>query len=99
MDQERIAQLLHQASFTDCARDQIRNILDELLQAIPLQKSHKDRCGLTERQIADRLFTDTIREDPRRLCSLFPVFALLCGERGKAKLPEIDWSVMCRHAQ
>lgn len=109
MQQSRILELLQEASTTT---DKTRrdNILIELQEAAPVPniphepanllqleyKYQKGRCDEI-RQMILRIFVNTLIECPEHLPTLFPFFALCCGDRKEgAMCADIEWSLLAK---
>lgn len=91
MDQEEIKRLLHAASFHDCCAQQRQEILDKFLEAIPVDERRHDKSGERDRAFIKRLYGEIAGTMPSLFPYLFPVFAVLCGERSVKGFAEIDW--------
>ena len=92
MDQKRIMELLQEAAQI---KNPIDNRFNEIGAELGSQVAHrrKDR----HEGIVHGLFFDAVQNNRQRLLpSLFPVFALLCGDRDETKsvVAPVDWSLM-----
>lgn len=97
MDQKRIKELLTEASRPECSVQRQNQIQCEMGQATSALKPdgvysiHGPEAGI--HLILDALYSGTAEHKRELLPSLFPVFALLCGDREKGVLiSDIDWS-------
>lgn len=94
MDQEKIKKLLHASSFADCSKEQRREVLEEFLQAIPVDARRHDKSGERDRAFLEKLYWETAETLPALFPYLFPVFSMLCGQRNVKGFAQVDWSVM-----
>lgn len=85
MEREDIDRLLHQASFPNCSRDELNEILDKFLVEIPVDASRQTSKGQLKREVLSELFWEIIKQDPRLLPSQAPVFTILCRKVEIAK--------------
>ena len=85
MQSEEIERLLHQASFPNCSRDELNEILDKFLAEIPVDASRQTSKGHLKRELLSELFWEIIKQDPRLLPTQTPVFTILCRKVEIAK--------------
>ena len=95
MEQRRIKQLLHAASFADCSRHQRLEILAELLTDIPIDKLRRDKSGERDREVVTKVYWEIARGNPQEFlqAGVLRLFALLCGERNGHGFAHIDGSI------
>lgn len=99
MTQREIMALLVEASDKHCPSKRLNDIHIALRRALPEGVSNdEDRFEEGRRaeleHVLDKVYLETIAVRPALLPSLFPIFALLCGDRGKDSImAEIDWSL------
>lgn len=91
MDPSKIMRLLHAASFDDCTRQQHREILNQFLQAIPVDPQRHDKRGERDRELLEKLYWEIAHHAPALLPEYFPLFATLCGKRNMKGFATIDW--------
>ncbi len=77
MEEAKIAKLLHQASFPDMSRDELNGVLEELLQAIPVDRSRPHLKTEIKRELVQEVFWATVERDPRDMPTMLPVFVIL----------------------
>jgi hypothetical protein len=96
IDQREIKQLLMEASDPTCTEARREIIRDSLLHGLPgMPSARRDREHLEISHVLTDLLESTIRHRPEILPSLFPFFALACGEREDNYLfAEIDWTLL-----
>ena len=92
MKQQEVIALLQEAGHLDCTsqrRNEIRGLLTSAMKNVPNSVGDYVAMG-------DYLFQQTADNRPDILPSLFPVFALICGDREYEShmMCEIDWLAM-----
>lgn len=80
MDEETIRRLLQQASFDRISRDEIIRIRDQLVEAVPVDKSRPHSKAHLKRELIAELFDAAIDRGSGELPTLLPVFAILCRQ-------------------
>ncbi len=96
MEQRKILELLNEAATLGCTpvrRDEIA--------ALFRQATFEDDGDFDGRRagfvtVMDAVFDDTASHRPHLLPGLFPLFAVLCGDRPRTRtvLTDVDWSLM-----
>jgi hypothetical protein len=100
MNQARILALLHEAASPKCSEERLMNILCIFEQESFALTRHKSFQSTTPESgivfLMDRLFEKIVEHDRSQFPALFPVFALICGdkEEGALTAPEIHWSTV-----
>lgn len=93
MKQKEIRRLLEEASQLHCTwqrRNQIQCQLGEASAAVCGDGAESRVAGL--QLILDKLYVDTLKSYPGYLPKLFPVFAMICGERDNRMLvTDVNW--------
>ncbi|MEY2664633.1 MAG: hypothetical protein RIT04_441 [Candidatus Parcubacteria bacterium] len=91
MNQKRIKDLLIEASQPNCTHQRRNQIHVELSKAtVGSRETDTPAAGVCV--VLDILYVDTIKHHPERLPSLFPAFAVMCGDRPDSDLvADIDW--------
>lgn len=99
MDQREIKSLLQEASNQDCSFARRIEIQCKFAKASAamgddgIYKTNRPESGFVV--VLDSLYTSTILNCPESLPSLFPVFAIICGDREKGSLyADVDWSLV-----
>lgn len=90
-------ELLQEAAGPDCGPQRLADIHVDLNRAVVLEReadsSPNEDPGLRPSTVLNALFASTVENDRAALPGLFPVFALLCGDREDGQLvADIDWS-------
>lgn len=98
MKQKELMALLEEAAKPDCTvrrRIDIQCLLRAATVAGKKSGGYEIRGSAgTIVAILDMLYDDTVKNRPEILPSLFPIFALLCGDREKRmETAQIDWSL------
>ena len=96
MDQRLITQLLKEASCRDCLPARRQEIADIFLAATPegdneLAPGNDIAAGI--RTVLMRIWTKATEEKPEVLPLLFPVFALICGDKTGPHFSRINWEI------
>ena len=98
MQQEKIRELLIEASQCNCSwqrRTQIQVDLKNASAALGhdgVYEIDTKAAGLA--LILEKLYVDTLEVAPHILPSLFPVFALICGDREQSfVVADIEWDI------
>ena len=99
MQQNRIKELLAEASSPDCNDTRVDAIQVELSQATAAMEEDGTYSIAGEKGAANfvlsGLFHSTQANRREKLPDLFPVFALLCGDREPGHMTaDIDWSLV-----
>lgn len=96
MNQQRIKELLIEASSPDCPPERLNAIASALTDAIPLdagleiEDAHRD----TMETYIGALFFNTVKGRRELLPSLLPAFALICGDSDpNSWLATVDFSL------
>lgn len=93
MDQETLKNLLEEAAAPDCGlqrRSQIQVLLGDAVF-----RCGADKRGDGIRVILDSLYCDIIQHRPELLPTMFPAFAIMCGEnRDGMIIASVDWSLV-----
>jgi len=104
MKQKEIKALLEEASQPDCSwqrRNQIQcELIDALIAFRPV--SWPTGTGRIEgfKLILEKLYVDTLHYYPMYLPNLFPVFAMICGERDDDMIvADVIWSLSSNSAK
>ena len=99
MNQRELKALLEEAANLGCSmqrRNEIRFILCDSTAAVGkdgIEEIDGPEAGL--RLLAETLYHDTISNRPELLTKLFPVFAIICGNREDGMtITDIDWSIV-----
>ena len=99
MDQREIKSLLQEACNQDCSWTRRTEIQCEFGKASAamgvngIYKAEGPGSGLIA--FLDELYIDTLVNRPEFLLSLFPVFAMICGDReGGSICTGVDWSLV-----
>lgn len=103
MKQQQILALLKEATalkfdnINDPDFQRLNKIQIELTEAV--YQDHEGQDPFNSRAagfqtIVGHLFVDTFRNRPDYLPALFPVFAVLCGDRDVMILSDVDWSLL-----
>lgn len=99
MDQRELKALLEEAAKPDCSwqrRNQIQCRLGEATAAMGkngVYKTEGREAGLL--LLLEALYVTTVQNRPELLPSLFPTFAIICGDRdAKSLVAEVDWSLV-----
>ena len=58
--------------------------------------STKDRAAGI-RIVLEKLYVDTYTENPALLPTLFPVFAIICGDKDRTVVADVDWYVYYKY--
>lgn len=99
MEQRHVMSLLKEAASPGCHYHRRNQIQCKLSEAA----SEKDRTGAGFDEgkkegiklVLDKLYADTLEHNPELLPSLFPVFAIICGDRKKGMLcANVDWTLL-----
>lgn len=94
MKQVQIFSLLVEASSVSCTRERLAQIHSQLSNAAICSGDVSDELAPLQ-AVAEQLFSDTVDKRREHLPSLFPVFALLCGEKdGDCIFSSIDWTLL-----
>ena len=95
MKQKDIMALLKEAAEPRCALKRRKAILADLQKEVFGPSNDSRRLGLDI--ILGAAFKTTLEAKPDHLVSLFPVFALLCGDRQENEVvaSEVDFSLLC----
>lgn len=101
MQQQTILNLLEEAAelATDMPRNWRRvNEIQCLLNHAAFQDDEGQDPLLSRaaalQTVIDHLYVEAIRNAPQRLPTLFPAFALLCGDMEHSIIAHIDWSIL-----
>ena len=99
MDQKQILSLLQEAASDDCTSRRANEIQCELEHATAAmtEKGYYaiDIPASGIQIVLAHLYLNTYQENRALLPTLFPAFAIMCGNRDKnSLLADIDWSVM-----
>ena len=99
MDQRELKALLDEAAKPSCSwqrQNEIQCRLGEASPAMGVDGVRKIEGPVEGMQIVlDHLYTDTIQNRPDLLPALFPVFALICGDREDRTIcADVDWSLV-----
>jgi len=98
MNQKELKALLQEAADPNCSWQRRNEIQCKLGQASPAMGAD----GVYEIEgreagmhlVLDKLYVDTIQHRPELLPSLFPVFAVICGDRKEGIIcADVDWSL------
>ena len=99
MDQREIKSLLQEASDRDCSwprRIEIQGKLSGASAAMGVNgifKTDEPESGMLI--VLENLYTNTILNYPELLPSLFPVFAIICGDREEGSIcANVNWSLV-----
>ncbi len=98
MDQRQIKRLLEEAAKPDCQSQRLNEIQCALGAATAamgkdgVYKIEGREAGI--HLVLNDLFVSTLEYEPELLPSLFPVFALLCGDRDSSLLADINWTLV-----
>ena len=99
MDQKALLFLLKEASEPECPAERIIDIAISLKGQIKRDDSDDSDSINTRYEgmclVFEALFNKTLDNNPGYLPKLFPVFALLCGDKEDDMLvAKIDWTVL-----
>lgn len=102
MRQERIKELLTEASSADCSQARLNKIQGELSQSTAAMRQEGALAGTYDTfsraggldLVTNALFVETSQNRRDVLPHLLPVFSLLCGDRDSGIIAEIDWSLV-----
>ncbi len=85
MRQKEIKALLEEASQPDCPWQRRNQIQCRLVEALAMYRPVRGRAGIERAEqlklLLEKLYVDTLKNYPRYLPKLFPVFAMICGDR------------------
>jgi hypothetical protein len=94
MKQKEIMDLLVEASNPDTTPQRtnaIQCVFCNAIKAKSMAVDDEDEARLDEQEgLLDKLFTETLEHRPRLLPSLYPFFAVVCGDTEY----EIDWTLV-----
>lgn len=98
MNQKELRDLLKEAASSDCSWERRNEIQCKLGKASPAMKAdgvykiNGQKAGM--HLVLEKLYVDTIRNRPELLPSLFPAFAVICGDRQEGIIcADVDWSL------
>ena len=96
MKQEMIMGLLKEAADPNCSTERQNGICCELEDNVYGDEEWNDDLrGGGMKLIVNVVFMFTVKNRPEILPSLFPVFAILCGDREDLiHCSEVDWSLL-----
>ncbi len=99
MDQNVLKALLEEAAQSNCTwerRNAIQCLLGEASVALGEDGAFESEGREAGMQLVlDKLYVDVIDHRPEVLPALFPVFALLCGDRKEGLMcADVDWSLV-----
>ncbi len=107
MQQKRILELLQEASQPNCTLARANQIELELREGCPKHVDQENpRGGERENgyeegrcdghdEVINSLFVDTFEKRRELLPSLFPLFAMICGDKDDNMMrADIDWSLL-----
>ncbi len=99
MKQSELKTLLDEAAGPDCSwerRNEIHCLLDDALRALNPDGNYE--IGGREEGMSvflGQLYLNTLRNRPELLSSLFPAFAVICGDRTEEVfMADVDWSLI-----
>ena len=95
MTQIRLKRLLEEAASQTCSAERHNAIICQLLDEAPgdLSRIEGEEAGI--RLVLNCLWESTVQNRPDLLPSLFPAFAIMCGERKESvMIAHIDWSLI-----
>jgi hypothetical protein len=99
MDQKQIMELLQEAAQPDCTCQRINQIQLELSRATVamgtdgVRKIEGKEAGISV--VLNTLFADTFKNRRDLLPTLFPAFAIICGDRYHPGFTtNVDWSIV-----
>lgn len=99
MNQRELKTLLDEAAQQYCSRQRRNEIQVELAEASPALRAD----GVYENKgreagmllVLEQLYTETATHRPDLLSSLFPAFAVICGDRQDGAIcADVDWSLV-----
>jgi len=91
----KIYLLLQEASKPQCTAIRINEIQMLLEEAVRKNSFPKDQDSFE--YIVSTLFNEgleNLEKNPNALIDLFPVFAMLCGNRNQSRVARIDWDIL-----
>lgn len=99
MEQRKLKELLEEAAKPECTwqrRNEIQCLLGAATPAMRDDGVYEiEGRGAGMHTVLEHLYVDTIKNKPEILPSLFPFFAVICGDRDKEMIvAEIDWSLV-----
>jgi hypothetical protein len=91
MDQLKIRDLLIEAANPECSERRINEIHCELGQATVMDVE----VEVGFQTLLDSLYVRTVQNRPELLPTLFPIFAIICGDREEDMLiADVDWTIV-----
>lgn len=97
MKQQKVKELLEEAAKSDCTWQRRTDIQCLLRAATAAGKSGKYKSSRSVSGLLvalDTLYVQTIENKPEILPSLFPFFAIVCGDREEEMIyANVDWSL------
>lgn len=82
---EDVQRLLHQASFPNCSRDELNEILDKFLAEIPVDASRQTSKAHLKREVLTELYWEILKQNPKDLPNHAIAFEILCRKVEIAK--------------
>jgi hypothetical protein len=94
MNQLEIKVLLHEASNPECSWRRRNEIQCEFEKAmVPGEDGEGEEAGLL--LLLTSLYASTVQNRPELLPTLFPTFAIICGDRKEDMLiADVDWTIV-----
>lgn len=94
MKQEKIMDLLREVASLNLSNRRVNEIQCKLTDALPRSDALDDREAGME-VVLGKLYVDTLRNKPHLLPMLFPVFAIMCGDRDDGFIvADVDWDII-----
>ena len=99
MNQVELKALLNEAAKPGCSVQRQNEIQCLLAHASPAMQSdgtyEPGGCGMGMLMVLEKLYVDTLQNRPELLPSLFPAFAVICGDRQDHLMyADVDWSLI-----
>ena len=97
MEQKLLKRLLEEAAHPNCLWPQRNHIQRLLVRAAAggdreVLSTDDREAGI--RTVLESLYVDTVRNRPDLLPTLFPAFAVMCGDRTGTIVADVDWSLI-----
>ena len=93
MNQRDLMTLLKEAMKSECSSQRRCEIQCSLCNAIGEYVNDPKRSVI--RTLLELLYTDTLQNRPELLPTLFPFFAIVCGDHEEKYIfADVDWSIM-----
>ena len=99
MNQRELKTLLDEAAKPDCSWQRRNEIQCRFGDDSPAMRADSvyetEGRGAGMHIVLDKLYVDTIENRPELLPVLFPVFAIICGDREDGMIcADVDWSLV-----